>query len=35
MDGDAQGNRPHELYHTGLRTMHALEMTAIEPTQRP
>ncbi len=34
MDGDAQGNRLHELYHTGLRDMHALEMTAIELTQR-
>ena len=34
MDGDAQGNELHELYHTGLRNMHALEMTAIELTQR-
>jgi ferritin-like metal-binding protein YciE len=34
MDGGAQGNPLHELYHTGLRNMHALEMTAIELTQR-
>jgi ferritin-like metal-binding protein YciE len=34
MDGDARGNELHELYHTGLRNMHALEMTAIELTQR-
>jgi ferritin-like metal-binding protein YciE len=34
MDGDAQGNELQELYHTGLRNMHALEMTAIELTQR-
>jgi ferritin-like metal-binding protein YciE len=34
MDGDAQGEYLHELYHTGLRNMHALEMTAIELTQR-
>ena len=34
MDGDAHGNQVHELYHTGLRNMHALEMTAIELTQR-
>ena len=34
MDDDAHGDRVHELYHTGLRDMHALEMTAIELTQR-
>ena len=34
MDGDAQGNKLHEIYHTGLRNMHALEMTAIELTER-
>jgi ferritin-like metal-binding protein YciE len=34
MDGDARGNPIHELYHTGLRDMHALEMSAIELTQR-
>jgi ferritin-like metal-binding protein YciE len=34
MDGDAQGNSLHELYHTGLRNMHALEMSALELTQR-
>jgi ferritin-like metal-binding protein YciE len=34
MDGDAHGNYLHELYHTGLRDMHALEMAAIELTQR-
>jgi ferritin-like metal-binding protein YciE len=31
---DAHGSRMHEHYHTGLRNMHALEMTAIELTQR-
>ncbi len=34
MDHDRQGDYLHELYHTGLRDMHALEMTAIELTQR-
>jgi ferritin-like metal-binding protein YciE len=34
MDGDAQGSKLHEIYHTGLRNMHALEMTAIELTER-
>ena len=34
MDGDANGNPLHELYHTGLRNQHALEMTAIELTER-
>jgi len=34
MDGDAHGSRLHEIYHTGLRNMHALEMTAIELTER-
>lgn len=34
MDGDANGNRLHEIYHTGLRNQHALEMTAIELTER-
>lgn len=33
MDGDAT-NPVHEIYHTGLRNMHALEMTAIELTER-
>lgn len=31
---DAMGNPIHETYHTGLRNMHALEMTAIELTAR-
>ncbi len=34
MSGDAHGNAVHEVYHTGLRNMHALEMTAVELTQR-
>ena len=34
MDGDANGDKLHEIYHTGLRNMHALEMTAIELTER-
>ena len=34
MTGDAGGDHVHEIYHTGLRNMHALEMTAIELTQR-
>ncbi len=34
MDGDAHGSKIHEVYHTGLRNMHALEMTAIELTER-
>ena len=34
MDGDAHGNKMHEIYHTGLRNLHALEMTAIELTER-
>ena len=34
MDGDANGNPLHEIYHTGLRNQHALEMTAIELTER-
>lgn len=34
MDGDAGGNNLHEIYHTGLRNMHALEQTAIELTER-
>jgi ferritin-like metal-binding protein YciE len=34
MDGDAGGNRLHELYHTGLRNQHALEMTALELSAR-
>ncbi len=34
MDGDAHGDHVHEIYHTGLRNMHALEMTAIELTER-
>ena len=31
---DAHGNPVHETYHTGLRNLHALEMTAIEMTER-
>ena len=34
MDGDAQGNRLHEIYHTGIRNLHALEQTAIELSER-
>ena len=34
MDGDAHGNKLHEIYHTGLRNLHALEQTAIELTER-
>ena len=34
MDGDAHGNKVHEIYHTGLRNLHALEQTAIELTER-
>ncbi len=34
MDGDANNDQLHEIYHTGLRNMHALEMTAIELTER-
>ena len=34
MNGDAHGDHAHEIYHTGLRNMHALEMTAIELTER-
>jgi ferritin-like metal-binding protein YciE len=34
MDGDSKGNKVHEVYHTGLRNQHALEMTAIELTER-
>ena len=34
MDGDENGNTIHEIYHTGLRNQHALEMTAIELTER-
>ncbi len=34
MDGDAHDDPAHEIYHTGLRNMHALEMTAIELTER-
>ncbi len=33
-DGDAHDNVVHELYHTGLRNLHALEQTAIELTER-
>ena len=33
MDGDAD-TPIHEIYHTGLKNMHALEMTAIELTAR-
>jgi ferritin-like metal-binding protein YciE len=34
MDGGSKGNKFHEVYHTGLRNQHALEMTAIELTER-
>ena len=34
MSGDANGDTLHELYHTGLRNQHGLEMTAIELTER-
>jgi len=34
MDGDAGGNKLHEIYHSGLRNMHALEQSAIELTER-
>jgi ferritin-like metal-binding protein YciE len=34
MTGDAEGNPVHEIYHTGLRNQHGLEMTAIELTER-
>ncbi len=34
MDGDAGGNPLHEVYHTGIRNLHALEQAAIELTQR-
>ncbi len=34
MDGDAGGNKLHEIYHTGIRNLHALEQTAIELTER-
>ena len=31
---DANGNPVHETYHTGIRNLHALEMSAIEMTER-
>ena len=31
---DAHGDPIHEIYHVGLRNLHALEMTAIELTER-
>jgi ferritin-like metal-binding protein YciE len=34
MSGDAYGNAKEEVYHTGLRNLHALEMSALELTQR-
>ena len=34
MDGDANGDKLHEIYHVGLRNQHALEMTALELTER-
>jgi ferritin-like metal-binding protein YciE len=34
MDGDARGNTLHEIYHTGIRNLHALEQAALELTQR-
>lgn len=34
MDGDAGGNVLHEIYHTGLRNLHALEQVAIELTEQ-
>ena len=34
MDGDAGGNKLHEIYHTGIRNLHALEQAALELTER-
>jgi hypothetical protein len=34
MTGVAKGDPIREVYHTGLRNMHALKMTAIELTER-
>jgi ferritin-like metal-binding protein YciE len=34
MSGDAHGNPREEVYHTGLKNLHALEMSALELTQR-
>lgn len=34
MDGDAGSDTLHQIYHTGLRNLHALEQSAIELTQR-
>ena len=34
MSGDSNGNALHEIYHTGLRNQHALEMPASELTER-
>ena len=34
MASDAHGDPVHEVYHTGLRNMHTLEVNAIELTQR-
>ena len=31
---DANGDPVHETYHTGIRNLHALEMSAIELTER-
>ncbi len=31
---DAKGDKLHEIYHTGLRNQHALEMMAMELTER-
>ncbi len=31
---DAKGDKLHEIYYTGLRNQHALEMTAMELTER-
>lgn len=34
MSSDAHGDPVHEIYHTGLRNLHALEMSAIKLTER-
>ncbi len=34
MDGDAGNDPLHQIYHTGLRNLHALEQSAIELTAR-
>lgn len=34
MSGDSHGNVHEEIYHTGLKNLHALEQSAIELTER-